>query len=71
MSAAVDEGWRRVLHGMLQRDPKHRSKLSDVRRQLIVLARRMEESKARAQRLADTSMTDVAAAFTAVARRRL
>uniref|UniRef100_A0A7S1LJB8 Uncharacterized protein n=1 Tax=Neobodo designis TaxID=312471 RepID=A0A7S1LJB8_NEODS len=36
-SAAADEGWRRVLHGMLQRDPRRRTKVSELRKQLAAL----------------------------------
>jgi serine/threonine protein kinase len=44
-SASADEGWRRILHGMLQRDPKRRTKLPELRRQFAVLEQRMEEAE--------------------------
>jgi len=43
-SGTADEGWRRVLHGMLQRDPHRRTKLPQLRRQLVQLEQRMEEA---------------------------
>eukprot|EP00672_Neobodo_designis_P003790 CAMPEP_0174882726 /NCGR_PEP_ID=MMETSP1114-20130205/84907_1 /TAXON_ID=312471 /ORGANISM="Neobodo designis, Strain CCAP 1951/1" /LENGTH=789 /DNA_ID=CAMNT_0016118127 /DNA_START=393 /DNA_END=2762 /DNA_ORIENTATION=+ len=43
--ASTDEGWRRVLHGMLQRDPRRRTKLREVRRQLEQLDRRLEQAR--------------------------
>ena len=44
-SASADEGWRRILHGMLQRDPKRRTKLPELRRQFALLELRMEEAE--------------------------
>ena len=46
-SAAADEGWRQILQGMLQRDPRHRTKLPELRRQLATLEQRMEEAERR------------------------
>uniref|UniRef100_A0A7S1MLH7 Uncharacterized protein n=1 Tax=Neobodo designis TaxID=312471 RepID=A0A7S1MLH7_NEODS len=43
-SGTADEGWRRVLHGMLQRDPQRRTRLPQLRRQLVQLEQRMEEA---------------------------
>ena len=45
--------WRRVLHGMLQRDPQRRTRLPQLRRQLVQLEQRMEE----AERLRSNSAT--------------
>jgi len=60
-TASADEGWRRVLHGMLQRDPKRRSTLRDVRRQLDVLEQRLSQ----AERMT-CSTVDPSAVFTAL-----
>ena len=44
MNSFLDEAWRRLLHGMLQRDPAHRATLTDVRRQLLHIARRVDDA---------------------------
>jgi serine/threonine protein kinase len=37
----ADDAWRRVLYGLLQRDPKQRTTLPELRRQLTALERRL------------------------------
>ena len=63
-SAAADEGWRRVLYGMLQRDPRRRTKVSELRRQLASLERRMEEAACNASRSGALNSPGLSSAFT-------
>jgi hypothetical protein len=55
----VADGWRRVLFGMLQRDPRKRSSLTTVRKQLNALDRRLEQLAFAATPHASTAFTEL------------
>jgi len=57
--ACADEAWRRLLCDMLQRDPKRRATLSDVRKRLEALERRVESSRSFANDTAPASPSTV------------
>ena len=44
MASNAADGWRRVLFGMLQRDPRKRSSLATLRHQLRALDRKLEQA---------------------------